>query len=211
MVNLVPLKYQEKYAVKNRSSCYWRKKQNAISACIHQYAQWDKRTEKLSTKTKMITRIKTVDEIKPMYKAYLDYMRQFFKIYNFDSWYKSALKNLQRYTMVDDRYIYILKQSESIIGFALVNKHFRFNTDGFAIAEFYIQKDHERKGYGRKLAEHVFSQFSGNWEVAVTLKNKTALMFWEQVVSSYTKGKLIKKKNASFNGYGFVFNTADKP
>ena len=155
----------------------------------------------------MITRIKTIDEIKPMYKAYLDYMRQFFKIYNFDSWCKSALKNLQRYTMADDRYIYILKKPGSIIGFALVNKHFRFNTDGFAVAEFYIQKNHERKGYGRKLAEHIFAQSSGNWEVAVSLKNKSALVFWEQVVSPYTDGKYIKKRKASFNGYGFIFTT----
>ncbi|MCD4674497.1 MAG: GNAT family N-acetyltransferase [Desulfobacula sp.] len=155
----------------------------------------------------MITRIKIIDEIKSVYREYLDYMSRFFKIYDFNSWCKGALKNLQLYSIADDRHIYILKESESIIGFALVNKHFRFNTDGFAVAEFYIQKNHERKGYGRKLAEHVFAQFTGNWEVAVTLKNKSGILFWEQVVTSYTNGKFIKKKNASFSGYGFVFNS----
>lgn len=155
----------------------------------------------------MITRIETIDEITPMYREYLDYMRQFFRIYDFDSWCNGALKNLRHYFIADDRYIYSLKESESIIGFALVNKHFRFNTDGCAVAEFYIQKDHEKKGYGRKLAEHVFEQFTGNWEIAVSLKNKSALLFWEQVVSSYTNGKFIKKRNASFYGVGFIFNS----
>lgn len=155
----------------------------------------------------MITRIETIDEIIPIYREYLDYMRQFFKIYDFDSWCKGALKNLQHYLIADDRHIYILRESESIIGFAMVNKHFRFNTDGFAVAEFYIQKAHEKKGYGRKLAEHVFEQFTGNWEIAVSLKNKSALLFWEQAVSSYTDGKFIKKRKSSFSGVGFIFNS----
>jgi len=154
----------------------------------------------------MITRIKTIDEIKSIFKAYLKYMSQFFEIAHYDSWCKGALKNLQRYSMADDRHIYILKESLVIIGFAMINKHLRFNTDGFAVAEFYIQKGYEKKGYGRKLAEHVFAKFPGNWEVAVTLKNSSALIFWEQVVSSYTDGKFIKKQKASFSGYGFVFN-----
>jgi len=158
----------------------------------------------------MIREIKTIEEIKPIYKTYLDYMRQFFKIHDFDSWYKGALKNLQRYSMADDRHIYILQESDAIIGFALVNKHFRFNTDGFAVAEFFIQKSHEKKGYGRGLAEYVFAQFAGKWEIAVSLTNTSALVFWEQVVSSYTDRKFIKERNASFNGYGFIFNSADK-
>jgi predicted acetyltransferase len=78
------------------------------------------------------------------------------------------------------------------------------------VAEFYIQKNHEKKGYGRKLAEHVFEKFPDNWEVAVSLKNKSALVFWTQVVSSYTNGKFIKKWNPSFCGYGFVFNNGLK-
>ncbi|MBW2265438.1 MAG: GNAT family N-acetyltransferase [Deltaproteobacteria bacterium] len=154
----------------------------------------------------MIARIETIDEIKPIFREYLNYMSQFFEINDHDSWCEGALKYLQRYPIEDDRHIYILKESESIIGFSLVNKHLRFNNDGFAVAEFYIQKDHVRKGYGRKLAEHVFAQFSGNWEVAVSLKNSSARAFWKQVVSSYTDGKFIEKRICSFSGYGFLFN-----
>jgi len=158
----------------------------------------------------MIVQIETIDKIQSIYREYLDYMSQFFEIHNFDSWCKGALKNLRHYSIADDKHIYILKESESIIGFALVNKHFRFNTDGFAVAEFYIQESHERKGYGRKLAEHVFTQHTGNWEVAVSLKNKSALVFWKQVVSSYTDDKFIKKRKDSFRGYGFIFNSEIK-
>jgi len=156
----------------------------------------------------MIVRIETIDEIKPIFREYLNYMSQFFEINDHDSWCEGALKHLQRYSVEDDQHIYILMKSESIIGFTLVNKHLRFNNDGFAIAEFYIKKEHKRKGYGRKLAEYVFAQFSGNWEVAVSLKNNSAREFWKQVVSSYTDGKFIEKETCSFSGYGFVFNNA---
>jgi len=154
----------------------------------------------------MISQIDTIEEILPIFSEYLGCVSQFYKIYNFDSWCDGALKNLQQYSMADDRFIYILKESESIAGFALVNKHLRFNHDGLAIAEFYIQKHCGRNGCGRRLAEYVFDQFAGNWEVAVTLKNNKAVMFWKKVVSSYTSGKFMEKKKASFKGYGFLFN-----
>ena len=156
----------------------------------------------------MIFQIETIDEIKPIFIEYLNYISQFFDIKDHESWCVGALKSLSRYLVEDDRYIYILMELDSIIGFAFVNKHLRFNNDGFAVAEFYIQKKHERKGYGRKLAEHVFAQFPGNWEVAVSLKNNSAQEFWKKVLSSYTLGKYIEKTTGSFSGYGFVFNNA---
>jgi len=156
----------------------------------------------------MIARIENIDEIKPLFKEYLAYMSHFFVTDNYDSWCEGALKSLQLYSIKDDRHIYIIKESESIIGFALINKHLRFNNDGYAVAEFYIRKDHEGKGYGRRLAEHVFSMFPGNWEVAVTEKNNSARVFWKHVVSSYTHEKYEEKRTSSFSGNGFLFNNA---
>ena len=156
----------------------------------------------------MIIKQKSIDKVKPIFKEYLNYMSQFFEIFDHTSWCEGALKNLQRYRDGDDYHIYVLMESESIIGFALVNKHLRFNNDGFAIAEFYIQKKYKKKGYGRRLAEHVFTQFTGNWEVAVSLKNNLARKFWKQVLSSYTNDKFIEKKIDFFNGHGLIFNNA---
>jgi len=156
----------------------------------------------------MIKKIEKIDPIKPLFKEYLNYMSQFYEINNYDSWCKGALKNIQLYSVSKNRHVYILKQSEFLVGFALVNKHLRFNTEGCAIAEFYIKKEYKGKGYGRKLAEHVFSQFPGNWEVAVSLKNSSAQFFWQQVIASYTYDKFKKKKISSFNGYGFLFNNS---
>jgi predicted acetyltransferase len=153
----------------------------------------------------MIARIESIEEIVPIFREYLGWMRRFYTIHNFDAWCDTALKNLQQYVKADGL-IYSLKESDAVIGFAQVNQHLRFNNDGFAIAEFYIQKDHGKNGLGRRLAEYVFSRFSGNWEIAVAKNNTCALVFWEKVVSSYTSGKFLEKENASFDGYGFLFN-----
>ncbi len=154
----------------------------------------------------MISQTDKIDEIVPIFRSYLAYMSRFYTIVDVDAWSNQAVKNLQQYVASKDRLIYIFTESSAIIGFAMINKHLRFNQQGMAIAEFHIQKDFEGKGYGRKLAEHVFAQFPGHWEVAITIKNNLALAFWKQVVSSYTSGDFIEKRNTSINEHGFLFN-----
>jgi len=141
----------------------------------------------------------------PVFKAYLEYVEPFYDIYDFDCWCDRAMKNLSAYALAEDRRGYVLRQSNAIIGFALVNEHLRFRDEGKAVAEFYIQEGYRRKGYGRMLAEHVFAQAPGNWEVAVSAKNHPALVFWEQVISSHTNGLFLRKNDPSFVGSGFLF------
>ena len=159
-------------------------------------------------KQKMITRIETVNEIIPIFKEYLAHISQFLPIKDYGPWSEGALKHLRLYEINSGRHMYVIREPESIIGFALINKHLRFNADGFAVAEFYIQKDRERKGHGRRLAEYVFAQFPGNWEVAVASTNTAARMFWRQVLSSYTHDTFTESRNTSFDGYGFLFSNA---
>jgi len=152
--------------------------------------------------------IKTIEEILSIYKVYLKYMSRFLGISDYGPWQAVALKNLKRYLIEDDRHIFILKTDDSVIGFALINKHLRFAKDGFAIAEFFIQKKYGKKGYGRKLAEYIFIQYPGNWEIAVALNNHSARKFWKQVLASYTGGDFTEKIKPSFNGSGFLFNNS---
>lgn len=155
-----------------------------------------------------ISRLENTEDIITIYKEYLAFMSPFFVVDDHDSWCEGALKNLKRYSAGSGRYIYIVKDFDSIIGFSFITDHLRFNDDGFAVADFYIQKDHEGKKSGQRLAEYVFEQFPGNWEVAVTRNNHSAYLFWGNVVASYTHEKFIKKRKSSFDGCGFLFNNA---
>ncbi len=140
-----------------------------------------------------------------MYTAYLEEMSQHYDIHNLDGWLKAALKNFKKKENSSENPMFIIQKSHKIIGFAMVSTHLRFNDKGRAIAEFHIQKDHEGNGHGRALAEYVFDRFSGQWEVALTPKNKGAMGFWKQVVSTYTSGDFVEKNKPSTDIYGFLF------
>ena len=153
----------------------------------------------------LISNLWTMEEMRPVFREYLEYVEQFYDINDVSSWCDRAMENLSAYAHSEDRRGYVLRLSGTIVGFALVNDHLRFSDKGFSIAEFYIRESHGRKGYGRILATHVFARSPGHWEVAVSAKNHLALTFWEQVVSSYTGGCFLRKNIPSFSGTGFLF------
>lgn len=151
----------------------------------------------------MIIRTRCIEEVKSVFPSYLAHMHQFFEIHDFEAWRDTAVKNLNQYATSGDHHLYTVNKADTIIGFALVNRHLRFIENGFAVADFFIVPDHSRNGHGRRLASHIFSRLPGHWEVAVTSTNTKALKFWEQVVSEYTGKTFIKKTRASFTGYTF--------
>jgi predicted acetyltransferase len=118
----------------------------------------------------MICKLKNADTIHKLFIDYMSYMSRFFEIEDYDQWHSRAIAYLNLYGREPNRHIYTLLNKGTTIGFALVNTHLRFNTAGMAIAEFYISDSHRNSGHGRGLAEYVFNQFPGYWEVAVTLK-----------------------------------------
>lgn len=150
----------------------------------------------------------TNQEIRPLFEGYMDYMSQFFKIENREAWHSNAMNYLSSYVDTSNRRIYGIKTSDIPIGFAMVNDELRFNDSGFAIAEFYIEKQHQAKGYGRELSEYVFAQIPGQWEVAVSQQNKKAKRFWEQVIFEITSGEYRELDIESYEGIGFSFDNA---
>ncbi len=135
-------------------------------------------------------------------------MSQFYNITDYDSWFSSALEYLRLYGISNDRHIYLLKNKNIKIGFALTNRYHRYIDEGVSLAEFFIDKDFENMGFGRQLAEHVFSSSKGNWEIAVAKENIKARSFWRHLVAQYTNGKYKELQIKSYEGYGFVFSNA---
>jgi predicted acetyltransferase len=156
----------------------------------------------------MISESKNIAEILPLFKKYMRHMSQYFEIEDYDSWFSSAMEYVSLYDKENDRHVYVLVNGGRYIGFAFINKHFRFIKNGFSLAEFYIDSDLVGMGYGRKLAEYVFSNYKGNWEVAVALKNTNARAFWRHLISTYTNGNYKELEKESYEGYGFIFSNA---
>jgi len=153
----------------------------------------------------VISKTDDIEKILPVFKTYLEKMHPFYNISNVNAWKDKAVKNLQTAGKTKKPVIYTLKHSNTITGFIMVNKHLRFNREGLAVAELFVREDDRRKGAGTRLAEHVFEQFPGHWEIAVTRTNKDALIFWKQVISAYTSGQFSEKKDAGKMS-GIVFS-----
>lgn len=156
-----------------------------------------------------LTELERVDAVRPMFEKYMWIMEQYHVIDDISTWTKNALDYLKLYETEAGRHIYSLSFSDNTeAGFALVNQHFRFNTEGRAIAEFYIAPEHQRNGLGRQLATIVFDRHPGIWEVCVMSKNIEGYKFWHRIISDYTGGEYGIKESKSYQGHGFIFSNA---
>ena len=159
-------------------------------------------------KKPMNSELSEKNEILSLFKDYMYFMRQFFEIDDTDAWVSTAMSYLDSYATETDRHIFALKNAGVPIGFAMLNNYLRFNKEGFAIAEFYIDTQHQANGLGRELAEYVFDQFPGHWEIAVTRGNDNAEKFWRRSISDYTSGEYREWKIDTYDGSGFSFFNA---
>ena len=85
----------------------------------------------------------------------------------------------------DNDHPLIIRQSETRVGFALVNQApsvdlmpgFRFR-----LAEFFILKRYRRSGIGLRAAQVLFDRFRGRWQLSILARNAPAIAFWRRVL-----------------------------
>ena len=156
----------------------------------------------------MIKELKSTKEVLPLFHSYMKYMSQFFDIKNYDDWLENQIKYINMYDTEKNRFVYAMYESNKMIGFSFVNDYLKLNAKGLAIAEFYIEPEKQHKGYGAKLAAHIFNEFPGDWEISVIKNNLNAQKFWQSVITTFTKNKFKTHKVPSYDGYVFTFNNA---
>lgn len=109
----------------------------------------------------------------------------------FDSYFKDK-----------DRYAFFIKEKETnkILGFAMVNSYLQKFKDGHSIAEFMVIPKYRRNKVGKKIAHQIFDMFKGNWEVSPSLNSEKAYLFWKKTIEEYTNN------NCKFEDGIFLFN-----
>ncbi len=63
----------------------------------------------------------------------------------------------------------------------------------FSIAEFFVMKKYRRKGIGKSVAHQIFNLHKGTWEVFQKESNKPAQLFWNKIITNYTKGNFTER------------------
>jgi predicted acetyltransferase len=88
-------------------------------------------------------------------------------------------------------------------GFALVKQ---LGERRFDMAEFFIGRQHRRRGIGERAAFHLFDRFAGAWEVREMLTNTAAQAFWRRIVAKYSNGDFSDAQEtfSAYDGKTFV-------
>ncbi|MEN9520846.1 MAG: hypothetical protein RLZZ381_3434 [Cyanobacteriota bacterium] len=98
---------------------------------------------------------------------------------------KYGYRYLDLYWIEPERFPFILRMNEKLVGFALVNIVTYTKAIERTIAEFFVLKKYRHQGIGKKLAFYLFDQFPGKWEVRTLEKNLVAQTFWRKTIKQY--------------------------
>jgi len=95
---------------------------------------------------------------------------------------------------------FLVRLDGSPAGFALV-KRVSDAPATFDMGEFFVARQHRRRGVGRRVAVALFDTFVGDWEVRQMLANTPAQHFWRRIIADYTAGAFTERREA-FAAYG---------
>ena len=111
-------------------------------------------------------------------------------------------KYFNSYFTDDDRDAYFIREKETnkILGFAMVNTYVQVFENGHSIAEFMVIPKYRKNNIGKKVAFELFDRYRGNWEVSPSYNSCMALFFWNKVIKDYTSS------NYKFENDLFLFN-----
>ena len=111
-------------------------------------------------------------------------------------------KYFNSYFTDDDRDAYFIREKETnkILGFAMVNTYVQVFENGHSIAEFMVIPKYRKNHIGKKVAFELFDRYRGNWEVSPSYNSCSALFFWNKVIKDYTSN------NYKFENDSFLFN-----
>ncbi len=89
------------------------------------------------------------------------------------------------------RHPFLLRGDDRLVGFAIVDlgSHLTDDPSVRDVAEFFVARNHRRRGVGESAARALFENFGGRWEVRQKEENSGALAFWRKVIARYTGGR----------------------
>lgn len=93
---------------------------------------------------------------------------------------------LRLYWSEPGRHPMLVKAAGRWAGFALVKRGSEISGDPdvWDMAEFFVLRGYRRQGVGTQIAQDVWRQFPGRWQVRVMQSNIAAQLFWERAIAS---------------------------
>lgn len=118
--------------------------------------------------------------------------------YEFSQWDKRDVNKLglygyqylDYYWTEPNRYAYFILADDQLAGFAMVNDFPEApdKATDYALSEFFVMYKYRRMGVGRSAAQQIFNRFRGRWQLKRHPKNQPSVVFWDNVIDTYTQG-----------------------
>lgn len=113
-------------------------------------------------------------------------------------------KYVERYWQEENRHPYILKCNNKLAGFVLQ----RFNENNMnEIAEFFVLNKYRKIGAGSFMANKMFEQYKGKWEVSTLKKNERSQKFWRITIKNFTNNNFEEKYIKDNSRLAFYFES----
>lgn len=98
-------------------------------------------------------------------------------------------------------------------GFALVDGAVKLSASGYWMDQFFVMKKYRTQGLGRLMAQHVFGELPGLWEVGQMSANLPAQRFWRKLIGEWTSGAFRERTIDSGPWIGVIqsFDAQAKP
>ena len=103
---------------------------------------------------------------------------------------------LDHYWEDPNRYPFLIRSDGKLSGFALLRFGMEMpsTTAQMELVEFFIVRNHRRRGIGTEAAKKLWDLFPGHWIVRVLQSNKPAHPFWKQAIGAYTGGSFDERR-----------------
>jgi len=107
--------------------------------------------------------------------------------------------DFKHYFENSDEKAFLIKVSDEIAGFVLLDKMHLLEPVDWNMGEFFVLAKFQGKGIASIVAREIFKEYQGKWSIAVMPENIKAVKFWRKIISQGSHGD-----------YTEVFKTADE-
>lgn len=116
---------------------------------------------------------------------------------------------IDHYWTEKGRHAFFIRVSDNLAGFVLIRQlDFESNHPSYSIAEFFVLRKYRSQGVGESVANRVFDQFPGSWQVHQERQNRAARAFWRKVISRYTGGRFQEVEEQGWDGPIQIFQAS---
>lgn len=117
--------------------------------------------------------------------------------YDASEWYpihleangRFKLRPVTRFWTEANQHPFLIRVNGALAGFAVVDGEVVDPASQWDMGYLFVARRFRGQGIGRLVAQQLFAQFRGRWEVYQLVENKTAIQFWRSVISAYTNAK----------------------